>query len=103
MIVECIQAEGGLTTARVDWLQRLERICHDHDLRLIIDEVQTGCGRTGPFFAFAAAGIRPDMVCVSRSISAFGLPLALTLIAPEYAPFAPGEPNGTYRGRTWRS
>mgnify|MGYP006281011301 CR=1 FL=1 len=99
VIVECIQGEGGLNAARIEWLQRLERLCRERDIRLIVDEVQTGCGRTGPFFAFEAAGLRPDIVCVSKSISGFGLPLALTLIAPEYDRFSPGEHNGTFRGQ----
>lgn len=99
VLVECIQGEGGINVARVKWLQRLAAICRQHDIRLIVDEVQTGCGRTGPFFRFEAAGIVPDIVCVSKSISGIGLPLALTLIRPEYDRFAPGEHNGTFRGQ----
>lgn len=99
VLVECIQGEGGINVARVEWLQRLADICRRHDIRLIIDEVQTGCGRTGPFFRFEAAGLQPDIVCVSKSISGFGLPLAITLVRPEYDLFAPGEHNGTFRGQ----
>lgn len=99
VLVECIQGEGGINVARVEWLQRLADICRRHDIRLIVDEVQTGCGRTGPFFRFEAAGLQPDIVCVSKSISGFGLPLAITLVRPEYDLFAPGEHNGTFRGQ----
>jgi len=99
VLVECIQGEGGINVARVEWLQRLADICRRHDIRLIADEVQTGCGRTGPFFRFEAAGIKPDIVCVSKSISGYGLPLALTLVKPEYDLFNPGEHNGTFRGQ----
>jgi diaminobutyrate-2-oxoglutarate transaminase len=57
-----------------------------------------GCGRTGPFFSFEAAGITPDIVCLSKSISGYGLPLALTLIRPDLDIWKPGEHNGTFRG-----
>jgi diaminobutyrate-2-oxoglutarate transaminase len=65
---------------------------------LIVDDVQMGCGRTGPFFSFEPAGITPDIVCISKSISGYGLPMALTLIKPEYDIWGPGEHNGTFRG-----
>ena len=99
VLVECVQGEGGLNVARLQWLKRLAELCHRFDIRLIVDEVQTGCGRTGSFFRFEAAGIEPDMVCVSKSISGYGLPLALTLVKPEYDRFSPGEHNGTFRGQ----
>jgi diaminobutyrate-2-oxoglutarate transaminase len=57
-----------------------------------------GCGRTGPFFSFEAAGIVPDIVCLSISISGYGLPMALTLFRPELDQWEPGEHNGTFRG-----
>jgi diaminobutyrate-2-oxoglutarate transaminase len=57
-----------------------------------------GCGRTGPFFSFEPAGIQPDIVCLSKSIGGFGLPMALTLIKPELDQWEPGEHNGTFRG-----
>ena len=57
-----------------------------------------GCGRTGPFFSFETAGITPDIVCLSKSIGGYGLPLALTLIRPELDIWEPGEHNGTFRG-----
>ncbi len=65
---------------------------------LILDDVQMGCGRTGPFFSFESAGIKPDMICLSKSISGYGLPLALTLIRPDLDVWKPGEHNGTFRG-----
>ena len=57
-----------------------------------------GCGRTGPFFSFETAGITPDLVCLSKSIGGYGLPLALTLIRPDLDIWQPGEHNGTFRG-----
>jgi diaminobutyrate-2-oxoglutarate transaminase len=65
---------------------------------LILDDIQVGCGRTGPFFSFEKLGIRPDLVCLSKSLSGYGLPLALTLIRPDLDVWDPGEHNGTFRG-----
>jgi diaminobutyrate-2-oxoglutarate transaminase len=65
---------------------------------LIVDDVQMGCGRTGTFFSFEDSGIKPDIVCLSKSIGGYGLPLALTLIKPEHDIWSPGEHNGTFRG-----
>ena len=98
IIVETVQAEGGVVVAPTTWLQELRMICDDYDILLIVDEVQTGCGRTGPFFSFERADIVPDLVAVSKSISGFGLPMALTLIRPEYDIWEPGEHTGTFRG-----
>ncbi len=56
LIVETVQAEGGVNVAPVEWLQELAAICADHGIVLIVDEVQTGVGRTGPFFSFERAG-----------------------------------------------
>lgn len=98
VIVETMQAEGGLNTARYEWLQALEQLCRRHDMLLIVDDVQMGCGRTGPFFSFEPAGITPDIVTLSKSISGYGLPMALTLFRPELDVWEPGEHNGTFRG-----
>ena len=98
VIVETVQGEGGLNAARVEWLQGLAELCRRHEMLLIVDDVQMGCGRTGPFFSFEVAGIRPDIVCVSKSISGYGLPMALTLFKPEHDLWGPGEHNGTFRG-----
>jgi diaminobutyrate-2-oxoglutarate transaminase len=98
VIVETVQAEGGINVAPEEWLEGLARICSDHDMLLIVDDVQAGCGRTGPFFSFEAAGIEPDIVTLSKSLSGFGLPLAITLLKPELDVWSPGEHNGTFRG-----
>jgi diaminobutyrate-2-oxoglutarate transaminase len=97
-IVETVQGEGGLNTASSQWLRGLEDLCKRHDLLLIVDDVQMGCGRTGPFFSFEEAGIVPDIVCLSKSISGYGLPMAITLLRPELDVWEPGEHNGTFRG-----
>ncbi|WP_250557275.1 diaminobutyrate--2-oxoglutarate transaminase [Pseudonocardia lacus] len=98
VIVETVQGEGGINPARVEWLQALAELCRRHEILLIVDDVQMGAGRTGPFFSFEIAGITPDIVCLSKSISGYGLPMALTLIRPEFDQWAPGEHNGTFRG-----
>jgi diaminobutyrate-2-oxoglutarate transaminase len=97
-IVETVQAEGGLFAASPEWLQRLRQTATRHGILLIVDEIQTGCGRTGPFFSFERAGIVPDMVCLSKSIGGFGLPMAILLIKPELDTWEPGQHNGTFRG-----
>ena len=99
VIVETVQAEGGINVSRLEWLRGLADLCHRYRLLLIVDEVQMGCGRTGPFFSFEAAGITPDIVCLSKSISGYGLPMALTLLRPELDVWEPGEHNGTFRGQ----
>jgi diaminobutyrate-2-oxoglutarate transaminase len=98
VIVETVQGEGGINVAPLEWLSALAEFCKRHGVLLIVDDVQMGCGRTGPFFSFEAAGIKPDIVCLSKSISGYGLPLALTLIRPDLDIWKPGEHNGTFRG-----
>ena len=98
VIVETVQGEGGLNPARIEWLQGLEDLCRRKGLLLIVDDVQMGCGRTGPFFSFEVAGIKPDIVTISKSISGYGLPMALVLMKPEHDQWGPGEHNGTFRG-----
>lgn len=98
VILETVQGEGGINVASFAWLQKIEKICRKYDILLIVDDIQAGCGRTGPFFSFEPAGIKPDIVCLSKSISGYGLPMALTLIKPELDVFEPGEHNGTFRG-----
>lgn len=98
VVVETVQAEGGVHVAGFGWLRRLRRLTAERDILLIVDDIQVGCGRTGPFFSFEPADIVPDIVCLSKSLSGFGLPLALTLFRPELDVWSPGEHNGTFRG-----
>ena len=98
VIIETVQAEGGVNVASIAWLQRLREITARHGIVLIVDDIQVGCGRTGKFFSFEEAGIVPDIVTLSKSLSGYGLPLALVLIKPELDQWAPGEHNGTFRG-----
>lgn len=98
VIVEALQGEGGLNIAEKTWLQGLEKLCKKHKILLIVDDIQAGCGRTGTFFSFEPSGIKPDIVTLSKSLSGYGLPMALVLIKPELDKWLPGEHNGTFRG-----
>ncbi|MCG9681789.1 diaminobutyrate--2-oxoglutarate transaminase [Vibrio sp. Isolate23] len=98
VLIETVQGEGGLNAASDKWLQRLSKICSQHDILLIVDDIQAGCGRTGTFFSFESAGIKPDMVTLSKSIGGYGLPMAIVLMKPELDVWKPGEHNGTFRG-----
>lgn len=98
VILETLQAEGGINEAPVAWLQELRTFCDRHGILLICDEIQVGCGRTGPFFSFERAGIVPDIVVMSKSISGYGLPMAIVLLKHELDIWKPAEHNGTFRG-----
>ncbi len=97
IIVETVQGEGGVNVASVGWLKKLEQLCREFDILLIIDDIQVGNGRTGTFFSFERADIYPDMVTLSKSIGG-GLPMALLLMRPELDQWQPGEHTGTFRG-----
>ena len=98
IILETLQAEGGINVAPVEWLKGLEQLCKKHDILLIVDEIQVGNSRTGYYFSFERAGINPDMVVLSKSISGYGLPMAILLLKPELDLWKPAEHNGTFRG-----
>ena len=97
-LVETVQGEGGLNVASPEWLQQIARLANEHGALLIIDDIQAGCGRTGTFFSFEQAGIKPDIVTLAKSLSGMGLPFALTLFRPDLDQWEPGEHNGTFRG-----
>jgi diaminobutyrate-2-oxoglutarate transaminase len=98
VIVETVQAEGGVRAASLGWLQRLAGLLREHGILLIVDDIQAGCGRTGTFFSFEPAGIVPDIVCLSKSISGFGLPMSIVLLRPDLDVWSPGEHTATFRG-----
>jgi len=97
-VVETVQAEGGVNVASVSWLKQLETLARQYGALLIVDDIQVGCGRTGPFFSFEPSGIKPDLICLSKSLSGYGLPLSIVMIKPEHDQLDPGEHNGTFRG-----
>lgn len=98
VIVEVVQGEGGLNVAGDAWLQGLQKLCIKHDMLLIVDDIQAGCGRTGKFFSFEHSGIKPDIVTLSKSLSGYGLPFSVVLLDPSLDRWLPGEHNGTFRG-----
>ena len=99
IILETVQAEGGVNVARFDWLSRLSKLAKRFGILLVVDDIQVGCGRTGPFFSFEKApGFEPDIICLSKSLSGYGLPFAMVLFRPELDLWEPGEHNGTFRG-----
>lgn len=98
VIVETVQGEGGVNVASARWLRRLEKVCRQHDVLLIVDDIQVGCGRTGKFFSFEEAGIKPDIITLSKSLSGYGLPMSLVLMRPELDVWKPGAHSGTFRG-----
>lgn len=98
VILEAVQGEGGIKVPSVEWLQGVRKICDEHDILMICDEIQCGVCRTGNFFAWERAGIEPDFICVSKSISGFGLPLSMLFIKRELDIWHPGEHTGTFRG-----
>ena len=97
VIVETIQAEGGVNVASNEWLKELAMLCYEFDILFIIDDIQVGNGRTGDFFSFEEAGIKPDMVTLSKAIGG-GLPMAILLFRSDLDQWKPGEHTGTFRG-----
>ncbi|MCW8195067.1 diaminobutyrate--2-oxoglutarate transaminase [Proteobacteria bacterium 005FR1] len=101
VIVETVQGEGGINAASFEWLRNLQEVCRRHDVLLIVDDIQAGCGRTGTYFSFEEAKIYPDIVTLSKSLGGYGLPFAVVLMRPELDQWRPGEHNGTFRGNNF--
>jgi diaminobutyrate-2-oxoglutarate transaminase len=97
IILETIQAEGGVNVASIEWLREIEKLCREFNIVLIVDDIQVGNGRSGDFFSFERAGIKPDLIVLSKAIGA-GMPLSILLIKPELDIWHPGEHTGTFRG-----
>ncbi|HLR83135.1 MAG TPA: diaminobutyrate--2-oxoglutarate transaminase [Paenalcaligenes sp.] len=98
VIVETIQGEGGVNVATHRWLEDLQAVCRRHEVIFIVDDIQVGCGRTGTFFSFEKMDIQPDIITLSKSLSAFGLPMSMVLMKPELDVWSPGAHSGTFRG-----
>ncbi|MFD3522598.1 diaminobutyrate--2-oxoglutarate transaminase family protein [Streptomyces sp. NPDC058653] len=99
MIVEAVQGEGGAVPAPDGWLREMRRITRERDIPLIVDEVQTGVGRTGAYWAVEHSGVVPDVMVMSKAIGG-GLPLAVIVYDREYDGWLPGAHTGTFRGNT---
>jgi non-ribosomal peptide synthetase-like protein len=98
VIMEMVQGEGGVIPARKEFVQRVRQLTRELGIPLIVDEVQTGCGRTGTWFAFEQYDIEPDVIVASKALSGMGLPVAIVLYAEELDTWAPGAHSGTFRG-----
>ncbi len=97
IMLEPIQGEGGVVPASLEFLQLLRQICDDRGLLLIVDEVQTGMGRTGKLFAHQHAGIEPDIMTLGKGIGG-GVPLSALLAKESVCCFEAGDQGGTYNG-----
>ena len=98
VMVEPIQGEGGVVMPRPDYLKRLREFCDRNKMLLILDEVQVGMGRTGRFFAYEHAGIKPDIVTLAKALGG-GLPIGAMIARPEIASsFTPGSHGSTFGG-----
>ena len=97
IFIEPIQGEGGYLPAPVEFLQGLERICRKHGILLVADEVQSGMGRTGKWWASDHAGIEPDIVCVAKGIAS-GMPLSATIARASVMDWTPGAHASTFGG-----
>ena len=100
IMFEAIQGEGGLNAASAEWVRTIVAIAKKHGALVIVDDIQAGCGRAGTFFSFEEMGVTPDIVTLAKSVSGFGLPMAIALVRPEHDVFGPAEHNGTFRGNT---
>ncbi|MFF3763614.1 diaminobutyrate--2-oxoglutarate transaminase family protein [Streptomyces sp. NPDC001922] len=98
VVLELVQGEGGVVPAGPDFVRRVRALTRDLGIPLVVDEVQTGGGRTGTWFAFESYGIEPDVVLASKSLSGVGAPVALMLYDRRLDVWAPGAHTGTFRG-----
>ncbi|MFI0734739.1 aspartate aminotransferase family protein [Streptomyces sp. NPDC021225] len=98
VILEMVQGEGGVVVARTEFVRRVREVTRSLGIPMIVDEVQTGCGRTGTWFAFEQYGIEPDVIVASKALSGMGLPVALILYDAALDTWEPGAHIGTFRG-----
>jgi 4-aminobutyrate aminotransferase len=97
IFVEPIQGEGGYVVAPTIFMQELRRICDKHGILLVVDEVQSGIGRTGKWFAVEHTGVHPDIVCMAKGIAS-GMPLGVTLSKADVMDWIPGSHASTFGG-----
>ena len=97
IVLEPIQGEGGYVVAPDNFLQELRRICDRHGILLIADEVQSGMGRTGKWWAIEHSGVQPDMVCIAKGIAS-GMPLGICMTKADIMDWVPGSHASTFGG-----
>src|SRR5262245_12024166 len=98
IIVEAVQGEGGSIVPPAGWLRQIADYAQQHDVPLICDEIQSGMGRTGKWFAFEHEGVVPDIVLLSKAIGGIGFPLSVVIYHERLDRWAPGAHAGTFRG-----
>ncbi|WNI14321.1 diaminobutyrate--2-oxoglutarate transaminase family protein [Actinacidiphila sp. ITFR-21] len=98
VIMEMVQGEGGVVPATMEFARQVREVTRRLGIPLIVDEVQTGCGRTGTWYAFEQYGIEPDVVVASKALSGIGLPVAVILYDRALDVWEPGAHIGTFRG-----
>ena len=98
VILEAVQGEGGVVAAPTDFMIGVRRITRELGIPLIVDEVQSGCGRTGTWFAFEQHGIVPDVILASKALGGMGMPIAIMLYDESLDVWGPGAHTGTFRG-----
>jgi 4-aminobutyrate aminotransferase len=97
IFVEPVQGEGGYVVAPTIFMQELRRICDRHGILLVVDEVQSGIGRTGKWFAVEHTGVQPDIVCMAKGIAS-GMPLGITMARADVMDWVPGSHASTFGG-----
>ena len=97
IFVEPIQGEGGYVPAPTIFMQELRRICDRHGILLVADEVQSGAGRTGKWWAIQHTGVQPDIICMAKGIAS-GMPLGITLSKADIMDWVPGSHASTFGG-----
>jgi len=97
IFVEPIQGEGGYVVAPTIFMQELRRICDKYGILLVVDEVQSGIGRTGKWFAVEHTGVHPDIVCMAKGIAS-GMPLGITMSKADLMDWVPGSHASTFGG-----
>src|SRR5690348_6292224 len=97
IFVEPIQGEGGYRVAPPEFLMELRRICDQNGILLVVDEVQSGAGRSGKWWAVEYSGVEPDIVCIAKGIAS-GMPLSVTMSKAEIMDWVPGSHASTFGG-----
>jgi 4-aminobutyrate aminotransferase len=97
IFVEPIQGEGGYVIAPTIFMQELRRICDKHGILLVLDEIQSGIGRTGKWWAVEHSGVHPDIVCIAKGIAS-GMPLGITMSKADIMDWIPGSHASTFGG-----
>jgi 4-aminobutyrate aminotransferase len=97
IFVEPIQGEGGYVPAPANFLRELRAICDRHGILLVADEVQSGCGRTGKWWAIQESGVEPDIVCMAKGVAS-GMPLGVCMARAEIMDWKPGSHASTFGG-----